>query len=129
MTTLAAQALLDGEVEAITRKAIELALDGDIQALRLCLDRIIPPIKERPIGPTKLPDLKTGGDTLEAIQFVVHELVAGELLPADAVAIANILEQFRRHHESAAIEERIKKLEQMMKGKPDLKRSRHEEID
>ena len=35
----AAEALLDGEAEALTRKAIETALEGDVAALRLCLDR------------------------------------------------------------------------------------------
>jgi Family of unknown function (DUF5681) len=38
-TTLAAQALLEGEAEALTRKAIDLAKGGDITALRLCIDR------------------------------------------------------------------------------------------
>jgi hypothetical protein len=33
--TLAAEALLDGEAEALTRKAIELALGGDSLALRI----------------------------------------------------------------------------------------------
>jgi hypothetical protein len=32
------KALLDGEAEALTRKAIERALEGDTTALRLCLD-------------------------------------------------------------------------------------------
>ena len=41
--TIAAEALLDGEAEALTRKAIELALDGDTTALRLCLERLMPP--------------------------------------------------------------------------------------
>ena len=36
------EALLDGEAETLTRKAIELATAGDMQALRLCLDRIAP---------------------------------------------------------------------------------------
>jgi len=31
---------LEGEAEALTRKAVELALEGDVTALRLCLDRI-----------------------------------------------------------------------------------------
>jgi hypothetical protein len=31
--------LLDGEVEALTRRAVELALEGEIGVLRLCLDR------------------------------------------------------------------------------------------
>ena len=38
--TLALEALLDGEAEALTRTAIEKALDGDGLALRLCLERI-----------------------------------------------------------------------------------------
>ena len=41
-STLAAEALLDGEAGALTRKAIELALNGDLGAIRLCLERIIP---------------------------------------------------------------------------------------
>jgi hypothetical protein len=32
---------LDGEAEAITRKAVELAKDGDGPALRLCMERIM----------------------------------------------------------------------------------------
>ena len=41
-------ALLEGETEAITRKAVELALAGDPVALRLCVERILPPMRERP---------------------------------------------------------------------------------
>jgi len=41
--TETAELLLDGEAAALTRKAVELALAGDAMALRLCLDRIIPP--------------------------------------------------------------------------------------
>jgi hypothetical protein len=44
------EALLDGEAEALTRKAMQLALAGDITALRLCLDRIRPPRKDRPLS-------------------------------------------------------------------------------
>ncbi len=48
-TTLAVQALLDGEAESLTRKAVELALAGDITALRLCLERIAPARKDYPV--------------------------------------------------------------------------------
>ena len=47
--TLAAEALLEGEAEALTRKAVELAKEGNLTALRLCLDRILPPRRERPL--------------------------------------------------------------------------------
>lgn len=47
-TTLAIEALLEGEAEALTRKAIELALAGDMTALRLCLERIARPAGRGP---------------------------------------------------------------------------------
>ena len=47
--TVAALALLDGEAEALTRKAIELALEGDVTALRLTLERIASPRRDAPV--------------------------------------------------------------------------------
>jgi hypothetical protein len=47
--TLAAESLLEGEALALSRKAVELALKGDVAALRLCLDRIVPARKDRPV--------------------------------------------------------------------------------
>jgi hypothetical protein len=49
--TLALEILLDGQAQALTQKAIDLALTGDIPAPRLCLDRILPPRKNRPVCP------------------------------------------------------------------------------
>ncbi len=43
--TRLAQTLLDGEEEALVRKVIELAKGGDMQALKVCLDRLCPPLK------------------------------------------------------------------------------------
>jgi hypothetical protein len=44
---LAAAILFDDEAEALTRKAVELALAGDQTAMRLCLERILWPCRER----------------------------------------------------------------------------------
>ena len=46
--TLIAEAMLDDEAAALIRKAVELALGGDGPALRLCLDRVVAPRRERP---------------------------------------------------------------------------------
>jgi len=43
--TVLAQALFDGEAESLTRKIIELAKAGDISALKVCIDRLCPPMK------------------------------------------------------------------------------------
>ena len=52
--TKAAEELLEGEAEALTRKAVELALAGDTVALRLCLERLLPPRKSRRVTLTGL---------------------------------------------------------------------------
>jgi hypothetical protein len=41
---------VDGQAEALTQKAIDLALAGDLGALRICLDRVLPPRKDRPVA-------------------------------------------------------------------------------
>ena len=41
--------MLDGEAEGLTRKVLEMALAGDTVAMRLCLERILPPRRERPV--------------------------------------------------------------------------------
>jgi hypothetical protein len=59
------EALLDGEAAALARKAVELALAGDAAALRLCLDRLLPPRRERPVA-VALPPLHGPGDAAAA---------------------------------------------------------------
>ena len=42
--TLAAATLLDGEALGLTRRAIEAALAGDMLAMKLCLERVLPAV-------------------------------------------------------------------------------------
>ena len=62
-TTLAVEALLDGEADAITRKAIEMALEGDGAAIRLCLERLLPARKDSPVV-FALPPIATALDAV-----------------------------------------------------------------
>jgi Family of unknown function (DUF5681) len=59
--TLAAATLLWGESEALTRKAVELALAGDPTAMRLCIERLLPPCRERTVKFT-LPPIESVSD-------------------------------------------------------------------
>ncbi len=60
-TTIAAAALLTGEAEALTRRAVELALVGDPTAMRLCIERILPPCRERAVK-FVLPPIESAAD-------------------------------------------------------------------
>lgn len=42
--------MLDPHAEALVAKMIELALDGDVTALRLCMERLIPKVNREPTG-------------------------------------------------------------------------------
>jgi hypothetical protein len=109
--TETAELLLDGETEALTRMAIELALDGNPTALKLCLERIIPPRRERPVklglGPVRgAADL---GSTMAAITNAAGQ---GAITPGEAAELARVVEIFVRAVEASDFEKRLKQLEE-----------------
>src|SRR3954469_4853520 len=113
--TLAAEALLDGEAEALTRKAVELAKSGDTVALRLCLDRILPARKDRHI-PFSLPKLQTGADAVQATAALVQAVAAGELTPSEAAELSKLVESFSKAVALFDLEQRLEKLEAAQQG-------------
>lgn len=108
--TRAALELIDGQAEAITQKAVELALEGDSTALRLCVERLVPPRKDNPVS-FDLPAMKSAHDASEAAQAVLGAVSAGELTPLEGSAIMALVEQYRRTLELTELEARIAKLE------------------
>ena len=108
--TMAAESLLDGESETLTRKAIELAKEGDGPALKLCLERIIPARKSRPIK-IDLPEVNEPKDVLSALSATLMAVGKGELTPEEGQAISGLLEQTRRAQELVDLDARLQKLE------------------
>jgi hypothetical protein len=91
--TLAAAVLLEGESEGLTRKAVEMALARDPTAMRLCLERLLPPCRERTLA-FRLPMLasaraaEAGGLSPQAVSLamnaVLSALARGEITPGEA---------------------------------------------
>jgi hypothetical protein len=108
--TLAAEALLDGEAEALTRKAIDLALAGEATALRLCLDRILPPRRERPLR-FALPPMRAADDAVDAMAALVTALANAEITAGEAAELAKMVEAFVRSLESREFDRRLRFLE------------------
>jgi hypothetical protein len=109
-TTLAIEALLEGEGESIARKLVELAQKGDLQAMRLCLDRIAPPRKERSIelhtrpvqGPQDLPLTH---------QDILIEVAEGRMTPGEGETLSNIVSNHLETLDAGSQPERLEKLE------------------
>jgi hypothetical protein len=103
--TLAAEAMLDGEAEALTHKAIEMALDGDPVALRLCLERVCPPRRYRPVS-FNLRPINNARDAADAQSDVAAAVSAGEITPAHASEISKVLANAAKVYEIAEMAER-----------------------
>ncbi|WP_284945349.1 DUF5681 domain-containing protein [Acidisoma cladoniae] len=110
-TTVAIEALLDGQAEAITQKAIDLAMMGDTVALKLVLERIAPLRRGRPVR-FEVPTLNRAVDITEALGSVIAAAAAGELTPEEAATLAGIYDTKRRAIETVDIERRLAAIEE-----------------
>jgi Family of unknown function (DUF5681) len=108
--TLAIEALLDGEAEALTRKAIELAKGGDLAALRLCLDRLAPPRKDRLVM-FELPTITSAADAVKASAALVTAVAIGDLTPAEAGELGKLIEAYVKALEATDFAARLDNLE------------------
>jgi hypothetical protein len=107
---LAAEALLDGQAERLTRKCVEMALAGDATGMRLCIDRLIAPRKERPIS-FALPPIKSAADLFYASNALARAVAAGEITTSEAANLSALLANVGKAIELGEIEERLKRLE------------------
>jgi hypothetical protein len=103
--TLAAATLLDGEALGLTRRAVEAALAGDMLAMKLCFERVLPRCHDRPVT-FSLPSLAAIGNgeidepspqnVSRAMNAVTTALACGEITPGEAATIAGVYETFVR---------------------------------
>ena len=108
--TRAVEELLEGQHEALTAKAVEMALTGDMVALRLCLDRIAPPRKDAPIS-MALPLVETAEDALTASSAILASVARGEVTPDEGGRLMALLTAHRAIVETADLARRLAALE------------------
>ena len=108
--TQATQRLIDDQSEAITQKAIEMALAGDTVALRLCIERIAPARKDAPVE-FNLPNVETARDAAQAASALLRAVSEGVVTPLEGATVMWLLEQYRRTLEASDFEKRIEALE------------------
>ena len=109
-TTLACEQLLGDMAEQLTEKAVELAMTGNINALRLCLERIMPPRKERCIN-LELRPITSLQDLPIQFQDLTTAVAEGRITPVEAESLSNILESHAEIMERVNLDRRIVELE------------------
>lgn len=112
------RSLLQPHAEDLVKKAVAMAKAGDVSALRICIDRIIPPVKDSRIS-IDLPKLTNAKACVQAQSFIVEAVAIGELLPSEGEAISSLVENQRRSFETQTLEERLKAIEEHLgRGNP-----------
>jgi hypothetical protein len=92
---LLAQEMLQSHAPEIVNKCLELALQGDAAALRLCLERVAPLRSFRPVNLGSLP-MSTVAELSRASDAVLKKVISGELTILEARGIAQLIADRRK---------------------------------
>jgi hypothetical protein len=109
--TLICEQLLDRSGRKLTKIAIEKAEAGDAMALKLALDRIIPPRRERP-RPFRYTKPVGAAEVPAAIDAILEQMAAGELTASEGASIISGIESLRAAYATADLVARVKALEE-----------------
>ncbi len=94
-STAAALALLGEHLVPLIRKCIAEALKGDMIAMRLCLERILPALRESPIRFKSAPT-STSAEVGKMQDTILKEISKGRIVPQQGETVVNILDAKRR---------------------------------
>ena len=108
--TMATQRLIEKQSEAITQKAVEMALEGDATAPRLCIERISPARKDTPVE-FDLPQINSAQEAAQAASAILSEVASGVITPLEGATVMGLVEQYRKTLETSEFEKRIEALE------------------
>ena len=116
--TISAMNLIKGEEIALTRKAIEMARNGNPAMLQIFLSRILPPQPKDEL--IKLEGLPSCNDLQSAKQlssFLLEKLAEGKITPTQANVISGIIEKHINCLKVIELEPRLTVIEEALKAK------------
>jgi hypothetical protein len=111
--TLVAAALLEGESEALLRRAIQLALAGDVVMLKFLLSRLLP--RERPVA-IELPEMVFADDGVEALGSIMRAVSIGAISPDEGAKLATIVKSHTDAIDNADVVKRLDAIENQLRG-------------
>ncbi len=108
--TTAVDKLMQADATKIVEVALDKAKSGDAAFVRMVLDRIIPPVKDRPVT-FDLPGIDSAQDAAVAAGAVLRAVADGDLTPIEAAEVSKIVSTYVTALEASDLEQRIAKLE------------------
>jgi hypothetical protein len=100
--------LLEGKAEELVRKAVEVALGGDVAMLKFLLGRSLP--RERLIT-LDLPPMVSADDAVEVLGHIMRAVSKGLITPSEAAALGTLVNSYTRAIDMADVVKRMDLLE------------------
>ena len=113
-TSLATENLFLDEQEALTCKCISLALNGNLPALKIAIDRICPVRRSVPTKIDGMPEIKKVEDTSKLTEFLLTAVAKGKLSIMDSEILSRITDKHIKALEMNQIVQRIEDLEEKL---------------
>jgi hypothetical protein len=120
-TTLAVEALMEGEAEGITRVCIDAARKGDMTAAKIVLDRVAPVRKGRPVVIPGMPVVASIDDIPRAHAALIAAVANGDVTAEEGAPLSAMLAGFTNSLDAVALKHRLDELESRLNER-DLKR-------
>jgi hypothetical protein len=99
-STLAVAEVLENDAGAVANALVALAKCGNLTALRMCMQRLVPPAQNRVVA-FDLPTVASAADAARAQAAVLQALAAGELAPSEAVEVSRVVDAAARAFQRA----------------------------
>ena len=82
------ETLLEEDGARIVDRVLQLALDGDPVALRLCMERLVSPKKDRTVT-LEIPEMIDAKSISEAANAVVQAVAESQITPTEGVRLSS----------------------------------------
>jgi hypothetical protein len=93
--TLAVEAALFDHAHELVENLVERAKNGEPAAMRICMERILPAGRGRPL-PIELPSIRSTEDALAAADVIMDALKEGAISAREAVDLLRVVEGLTR---------------------------------
>jgi hypothetical protein len=107
--------LLKPHAEALIDKAIEMALAGDMTALKLCLERLIPKARDEAVKFDIHANLTKTDALLHVGEQILRTVAEGNLTPEQGRSLASLLDMQRKTIETTELAARLQAIEASLK--------------
>jgi hypothetical protein len=98
--------LLVPHQEKLVETLIAFAEAGDMSAMRIVMDRLMPPLREEPIHVT-IPKITNADDCTKAQAAVLNAVAAGEMLPGEGQVLSGLINAQRLAYETTHLAKQL----------------------